>query len=252
MAKGLFNDERRGQILDLLQQEGRVQVKQLAARFQVTEDSIRKDLRFLETKGHLQKAHGGAVPISRVSGFVPYQQRGEPERKRPLAQAAVALIEPGDTIFIESSSYTHLMFSEIGQLPDVTVVTNSIYGLPELVHRVQLIQLGGTVHKEDEACYGPFAQQMLSQMNFDKCFLKPAGISADGKLTTGLQESMAIKQAAIRQSERVVVILDEQDWGRRDVYHVCSVEAVSTIVTNHPPSDLASKWEKKGILMIRA
>ncbi|WP_312029516.1 DeoR/GlpR family DNA-binding transcription regulator [Paenibacillus sedimenti] len=251
-SNSLFNEERRNQIVALLEKEGRVEVKRLAALFGVTEDSIRKDLRALESRGLLQKAHGGAVPVTRVSGFVPYQERGEPERKRPIARAAVALIQPGDTVFIESSSYTHLMFYELGNMPDVTVVTNSIYGLPELVRRVNLIQLGGTVHKQDEACYGPFTLYMLSQINFDKCFLKPAGITEDGKLTTGLQESLAVKQTALKQSERTIVLVDEQDWGRRDVYNVCAIDAIHTIVTNGLPEALAKKWEKKGIAMVKA
>jgi DeoR/GlpR family transcriptional regulator of sugar metabolism len=100
-SNSLFNEERRNQILALLENEGRVEVKRLATHFEVTEDSIRKDLRALESRGLLQKAHGGAVPVPRVSGFVPYQERGEPERKRPIARAAVALIQPGETVLIE-------------------------------------------------------------------------------------------------------------------------------------------------------
>jgi DeoR/GlpR family transcriptional regulator of sugar metabolism len=251
LSKGLFNDERRNQILELLKQEGRVEVKSLAARYQVTEDSIRKDLTFLEKKGLLQKAHGGAVPISRVAGFIPLKERGDSERKLPIAQSAVSLIEPGDTVFIESSSYTHLMFTQLKEIPNVTIVTNSIYGLAELVHKVNLVQLGGTVHKEDEACYGPFTLQMLNQMNFDACFLKPAGISEEGMITTGLQESLAVKQAALQQSERAIVLLEEHDWGKRDVYNVCGIDAIHTIVTNGMPRGYRSKWEKKGIRIVQ-
>ncbi|HEY1212137.1 MAG TPA: hypothetical protein VGE93_00760, partial [Bryobacteraceae bacterium] len=85
---------------------------------------------------------------------------------------------------------------------------------------------------------------------FDKCFLKPAGITEDGKLTTGLQESLAIKQTAIKQSERTIVLVDEHDWGRRDVYNVCGIEAVHTVVTNGVPEALEKKWEKKGITFV--
>jgi DeoR/GlpR family transcriptional regulator of sugar metabolism len=144
------------------------------------------------------------------------------------------------------------MFYEFGEMQDVTVVTNSIYGLPELVRRVNLIQLGGTVHKQDEACYGPFTLYMLQQMNFDKCFLKPAGITEDGKLTTGLQESLAVKQTAMKQSERTIILLDEQDWGRRDVYNVGGMELVDTVVTNGLTEKLESKWVKKGIAVVKA
>ncbi|MEW9699169.1 DeoR/GlpR family DNA-binding transcription regulator [Paenibacillus sp. SI8] len=248
----LFNEERRNLIVALLEKEGRVEVKRLALQFQVTEDSIRKDLRALESRGLLQKAHGGAVPVSRVSSFVPYQERGDSEKKRPIARAAVSLIQPGETVFIESSSYTHLMFYELGEMTDVTVVTNSIYGLPELVRRVNLIQLGGSVHRQDEACYGPFTLHMLEQMNFDKCFLKPAGITGDGKLTTGLQESLAVKQKAIKQSDRTIVLLDEQDWGRRDVYNVGGLDLIHTVVTNGLSEPLRTKLEKKGIVLVKA
>ncbi|WP_409343081.1 DeoR/GlpR family DNA-binding transcription regulator [Paenibacillus sp. MBLB4367] len=227
-----YGDERRELIMAQLHEQGRVQVKALAERFKVTEDAIRKDLRALESAGMLSKTYGGAVLSDKVSAFVPYRDRGEPERKRPLARAAAALIEEGDTVFVESSSYTNLLLQEIKPQLNVTVVTNSIYGLADLVRKVNLVHVGGAVHPEDEACYGPFALQTLAQMNFDKCFLKPAAISAEGQVTTGLQESLAIKQAAMRQSNHTVILLDAADWSRRDRYNVCTLGDIGTVVSN--------------------
>lgn len=250
MSEPLFIEERRQQIIEQLKRDGRVQVKELAEQFRVTEDSIRKDLRFLEKQGLVNKTYGGAVLPAKVTGFVPYRERGMTERKKPIARAAVALIKPGDTIFIESSSYTNLMFDEMAELPGVTVVTNSIYGLPELVRKVNVIHLGGTIHREDESSGGPFALQLLQQMNFDKAFLKPAGITADWKVTTGFQESLAIKKTAVAQAQQVVLLVEEQDWGRPGIYNVCGMDEIDVVVTNGADMQTIGHLSKKNIHVI--
>lgn len=245
----MFAEERRKQIVELIRREGRVQVKELAAGFKVTEDAIRKDLRFLDKEGLVHKTYGGAVLPSQFPEFIAYKDRGE-EGKQPFAKAATALIRPGDTVFIESSSFTNLMFYELPRMEQVTVVTNSIHGLPELSSKVKLIHVGGIVHEGDEAAYGLLTQQAVSQINFDKCFLRTVGISPEWQVTASLQESLALKQAVMRQSDQSIMLIEDKNWNRRGRYNVCDLRELDTVITNTKEPAIVSKLADHGITVI--
>ncbi|WP_248926821.1 DeoR/GlpR family DNA-binding transcription regulator [Paenibacillus hamazuiensis] len=247
MTKGLFIEERRKRIIELLQQEGRVQVKELAELFSVTEDAIRKDLRFLEGRQQLKKTYGGAVLPSKLAGFVPYKERGEPEKKLPLARIAATLIEPGETVFIESSSYTNLMFRELAPIPGVTVVTNSIHGLAELAGKVRVVQTGGDVHAQDESSYGFFTLSLIRTFNFDKIFLRTSGISSEWQVTTSLRESMELKKTAIAQAKTSVLLVEEEGWHRKDAFNVCDLEDIDIVVTDMQDAAIHKKLRQKGV-----
>ncbi|WP_010272702.1 DeoR/GlpR family DNA-binding transcription regulator [Paenibacillus senegalensis] len=242
----MFIEERRKRIVDIIRRDGRVQVKQLAAQFSVTEDAIRKDLRFLDKKGLVHKTYGGAVLPAQLPEFIAYKDRGL-EGKHPFAKAAVGLIRPGDTVFIESSSFTNLMFSAMPALKDVTVVTNSIHALPELLTRVSLIHIGGKVHEGDEAAYGCFAMQAIEQMNFDKCFLRTAGISSDWQVTASLEESLELKRAVLKQSDMAIMLIDQKNWNRRGRYNVCDLREMDAVITDTEDPEIIRLLEENEI-----
>ncbi|SHE15171.1 HTH-type transcriptional repressor glcR [Chlamydia abortus] len=250
MNKPLFTEERRKRILEQIQREGRVQVKELAVLFSVTEDAIRKDLRFLDQQGLVQKTYGGALLPSKASSFIAYKDRGGTESKKPFAKAAAALIKPGDTVFIESSSYTNLMFYEMEPMPGVTVVTNSIHGLSELASKVKLIHVGGTIHPEDESGYGFFALQTIQQINFDKCFLRTSGISPDWKVSAALQDSLELKQTVIRHSKQKILLIGRNHWNRVHRYNVCELGEMDVVLTDTDDEKILSKLARQGIDVI--
>ncbi|MVO98083.1 DeoR/GlpR family DNA-binding transcription regulator [Paenibacillus lutrae] len=243
----MFTEERRNKILELLKREGRVQVNQLAGMLAVTEDAIRKDLRFLESNDLLKRTYGGAVLPSKHSSFVPYQERGEPARKLPFAKAAASLIQPGETVFLEASSYTNLIFNEIGPIPDVTFVTNGIYGLPDLIQKVRVIHLGGEIHPKDESCYGSITLDSMASINFTKCFLRTSGITPDWMVTTSLRESLDLKKLAMKNSEQIILLVEESNWNQRDMYNVCSLHEVDLVVTNTADTSIINHMEKDEI-----
>lgn len=242
----MFAEERRKRIVDLIRDEGRVEVKDLAARFEVTEDAIRKDLRLLDKEGLVRKIYGGAVLPTKLPEFVAYKDRGV-VGKLPFAKAAVSLIKPGDTVFIESSTFTNLMFSEMPKMDRVTVVTNSIHGLSELAAKANVIHVGGMVHEGDESSYGLFALQVIGQINFDKCFLRTSGISPEWQVTASLQESLALKQAVIKQSSQSVMLIVHSNWNMRGRYNVCDMREIDTVITNTKEASVLDKLNDNGI-----
>ncbi|GIP41096.1 DeoR family transcriptional regulator [Paenibacillus sp. J31TS4] len=244
MTEALFGEERRRQIVELLNRNGRVEVRQLAEQFKVTPDAIRKDLRWLESRALAQRTYGGAVPPTSVSGFVAYRNRGEPDRKMPLVKAALSLIQPGETVFLESSSYTDLMMNEMDAVPGVTVITNSLHGLAGIAGKVKLLHTGGSFHEEDEAFYGPMAIQTIRQLNVDKCFLRTSGIGTDGRVTTSLSETMELKKAVMAQARQTVLMVDESNWNHWDRFNVCELREMHVVVTNGLPDEMRAKLNR--------
>ncbi|MEK8133153.1 DeoR/GlpR family DNA-binding transcription regulator [Paenibacillus filicis] len=247
MTATYFIEERRQRILELLQAQERVTVKQLSTLFTVTEDAIRKDLRYLESLKQLKRTYGGAVLPSALSAFVPYADRGGAERKLPLARLAVQLIEPGDLVFAESSSYTALLLQEMPLLPDVTVVTNSVHGLAELSRKVKVIHLGGTVHAQDEGCYGFHTLAALSHYNFDKCFMRTSGVSADGMVTTSLPETLELKRAVLPLAKQAILLVAEEQWNCKDRYNVGDLDEWNTVITDTKDPQVWTRLRQQGI-----
>ncbi|GIP34689.1 DeoR family transcriptional regulator [Paenibacillus sp. J2TS4] len=204
----------------------------------------------LDEQGLVQKTYGGALLPSKASAFIAYKDRGGAEAKKPFAKAATALIEPGDTIFIESSSYTNLMFYEMEPMPGVTVVTNSIHGLSELAAKVKLIHVGGTIHPEDESGYGFFALQTIQQMNFDKCFLRTSGISPDWKVSAALQDSLELKQTVLRHSKQKILLIGKNHWNRVHRYNVCELGEIDVVLTDTDDQMVLSKLDGQGIEVV--
>ncbi|WP_159885510.1 DeoR/GlpR family DNA-binding transcription regulator [Paenibacillus puerhi] len=232
MTGAYFIDERRQRIVELLQAQERVTVKQLSALFTVTEDAIRKDLRYLESLKQLKRTYGGAVLPSALSAAGPCAGQEDSERRQSIARLAARLIEPGDTIFAESSGYTTMLLQEMPSLPNVTVVTNGIHGLAELSRKAKVIHIGGTVLERDEACYGFHALAALQHYHFDKCFMRTSGVGTDGMVTTSLPETQELKRALLPLAKHSILLVAGEQWDRQDRYPVGHLEEWSTVVTD--------------------
>lgn len=233
MVKSYFVEERRKAIIELLQKEKRVKVKDLATLFSVTEDLIRKDFAILEKKGLLQRTYGGAILKAKMAELLPYKERQKKlAGNKGLAECAVELIENGDTLFIEASMSTYPIFSLLKEKRDLTIVTNAIHHITEMLPDATLIQTGGFIHKEDEATYGKFAIDCVRSMSFDKCFLSTSGVTKDLMLTCPIEESLMLKQNVMKQSKEINVMVAWEKWERQSIYHFSSLKTINTVITD--------------------
>ena len=148
----MFMEERQAKILEMLEQNGKVLVKELAEIFGVTEDSIRKDLGALEMEGQLKRTYGGAVAIQEKLHVAESNRRRirEVEAKRKIAAAAVKLINPSDLIFLDTSTIS-IAIAEILEKSETPykVLTNMIDVLVMLARnpKINLIFAGGQINK---------------------------------------------------------------------------------------------------------
>ncbi|MCL6443503.1 MAG: DeoR/GlpR family DNA-binding transcription regulator, partial [Alicyclobacillus sp.] len=171
--------DRHRKIVELVRQEGSIRVAELSRLFQVTEETIRRDLDRLESEGKVIRTHGGAVATEERPLEVPIEQReiSRIEQKRAIAAKAVQFVEEGDTISLDASTTAWQMARVLPDIP-LTVVTNSVKVAMELANKryVQVISVGGVLVARSLSFVGPLAERSLDGYHVRKAFFSCSGV----------------------------------------------------------------------------
>ncbi len=171
----MLNLERHTKILELIGERGKVEVGELSRLFQISEVTIRTDLKNLHKRGLVRRAHGGAVRVETVSVDASLQVKAalHADEKQRIGAAAAALIKDGDSVILDSGTTTQHIAKQIKDRKDLTVITNGINVAMELLGAkdVRLVLLGGMVRQNSYSAVGHFAEDMLRQLSADKLFL---------------------------------------------------------------------------------
>lgn len=232
----MFASERQEAILEFVQSRERAGVRELAERFEVTPETIRRDLSALEKRKLIQRAHGGAVRVERLSFVSPVTDRGDLYGKEKLAIAAEALrrIPDNSSIAIDAGTSTVKLAELISPERHLTVVTYSLIVASLLSNHphVRVHMLGGEIHANSQAAVGPWAQQEIDSITLDTVFLSVDGISADRGITTHNSAEATIKAALVRSSRERVVLADHSKLGREEFSRICPLSDIDTIITS--------------------
>ncbi|MDQ0062144.1 DeoR/GlpR family DNA-binding transcription regulator [Paenibacillus harenae] len=236
----LFEEERKRKIVDYIQSHGRALVPELANRFQVSESTVRRDLRELEEAKQLRRTHGGAVLLQQDSvepSFVEKEDRYRRQKER-IAQEALSFIDEEDTIFLDSGTTTYFMAKHLRNFQKLTVVTNSNMVAQELnqMKHLDLLLTGGTLRYETQAMVGPIADRAIGSIRVDKLFLAINGLDPDGGLTTPNLTEAETKRRMIQSAKQVILVMDHSKFGKvsfakvaelTDIHHCIVDDAIS-------------------------
>lgn len=232
----MYAPERQQEILALARAEGRVDVRALADRFEVTPETIRRDLTSMERRGLLRRAHGGAIPIERLGVEPALQERDVvfTAEKERIALAAVAELPDGGSIAIDAGTTTARLAALLPDALELTVVTHSlpIAAVVATKPNIELHLLGGHVRPRTLATVGSWAQDALRSVAVDVAFMGINGISAERGLTTPDLEEARVKSALIGAARRVVVLADSSKIGREDFAQVAPLSRVDALITD--------------------
>ncbi len=232
----MYAPERHQAILEKARNKGRVEVRSLAEELDVTPETIRRDLSVLERRGLLHRAHGGAIPIDRLSvePDVAYRESMLSAEKERIAQMALSEIPQGGSIILDAGTTTARLAALLPQDIDLTVVTNSIPIAATLATRsnIQLHLLGGHVRPITLAMVGAWPQDALKSLSVDVAFLGINGLTPERGLTTPDLEEARIKGAFVDAARRTVVLADHTKFGREDFGHVASLSDVDVVITD--------------------
>ena len=201
-------DERQSVIRQRLDRSGRVLAADLAREFQMSEDTIRRDLRELAAAGLCRRVYGGALSTSPAPARLEERNVQNQARKRALGRTAAALARPGNIILIDVGSTNRHIAAELPEGMDLTVVTNAPSVADALGGRdIDLILIGGRVDPRVGGCIGASALAELKRVRADLCFLGACAASPATGITTVDAEEAVFKRALVTQSERTIVAL---------------------------------------------
>lgn len=235
----MFAEERQNRILAELKSTGRVEVQALAGRYGVSEHTIRRDLNALESRGHLQKTHGGAVALD--TAHLDWQGRATslPEAKDRIGRRAAALIGPGETVILDASSTTLALARHLTVRP-LTVITNSLDIAAVFEHEagVELIVAGGVWEPSARALRGRATRAVIGQYRAEWTVLGTCALHPKAGVTVTDAEDAEVKRAMVAAGLRTVVLADHSKQDQVVAHLVLPPEALTTVVTDEPWPEL--------------
>lgn len=248
--------QRHRKILNRVIEEGSVRVSVLARELDVTEETIRRDLRALSEQGMLARTHGGAVALERddVHIDLPYDQRHatNPFQKDAIARAALDLIKPGQVIALDPSSTACQLARLIPDIP-LTVVTNSMVVCTTLAARpqIEVICTGGTLDTEAMAFFGLHTQRALERLNVERLFFSCRGLEIERGLSEANDRHAAVKLSMISSAHRCTLLTDTSKLGLSSTIFYAPVDVAEHIIVNRPDDkpgqDAIDRLRKQGI-----
>ena len=235
----LMTEERRREIVSLLQQQGRVTVEDLTKRFGVSAVTARGDLDALSASGALVRSHGGAVPPLNPAEEYPLaiKESLHQDEKTRIARAAVQLIRPGQTVILDAGTTSAQVALQIkktkpGSLTVITHALNIALRLAD-VPDVSLIFVGGIMRPVSTSCVGPQAENMIRDLHADHFFLSVDGLDPETGLSTPDILEARLNALMIKAARETSVISDASKLGRRSLSMIASLSSVRRVITDN-------------------
>lgn len=253
----MYAPERQQEILRLARDGGRVDVVSLAEEFQVTAETIRRDLKALDRAGLLRRVHGGAIPAGRLD-FEPDLTEREStaaDEKDRIAKAALAELPIQGTVILDAGTTVARLAGIVPLEAELTVVTHSLPIAARLADHpgMQLHLVGGRVRHRTRAAVDAWALRAYGEIRADVVFVAANGFSAEHGLTTPDLAEAAVKRAAMAAARRVVLLADSAKHGQEHFARFGALSDVDLLITDSglSPED-ATAMERGGMEVVRA
>ena len=234
--------ERRNTILKRLSVEGKVLVADLAKEFNVTEETIRRDLEKLDNDGLAKKTYGGAVKLDNFNIDLPFHVRKQAnvESKEYIASLIANMINDGDYIMLDASTTALYVIKKILNKKNITLITNSIEILLELCnkHEWNILSTGGALKEGGLSLVGYQAEKMISGFHVDLAICSCKGIDDKNGITDSNERDTEIKKAFFKSANKKILAVDSSKFDKASFVKVCSLADVDAIVTDTKPSEI--------------
>ena len=235
--------ERRNQIMEILRREERVLVGPLAEQFNVSEETIRRDLANLEQLGLAEKCYGGAtLTESRIAPPFKVRKKLNVEEKKAVAQLVAELVDDGDFLMLDDSSTSYFVLRALHGKKGLTIVTNSIETILELSGQHEnwkVISTGGNLDQDVFAFFGRHAEETIRSFHVDKAIISCTGLDRNGQYTEAGIENANIKQSMMAAAKETILAMDSHKFGRTAFLSVGELRQISAVVTDADPG---SEW----------
>jgi DeoR family transcriptional regulator, glycerol-3-phosphate regulon repressor len=248
--------QRQSEILNLARMLGRVTVDDLSRRFEVSAQTIRKDLNELCERRSLTRVHGGAIIASGIENLA-YEARRfvAAEEKRAIGVAAAELIPNGSSLFINIGTTTEEVANALRSHEDLLVITNNLNVAMALYRhpRIEVVVAGGTVRRTDGAVIGSSANSLIQQFKVDYAIIGASAIDAEGALLDFDYREVQAAQAIIANARNVILVADSTKFRRTAPVRIGHMSQIQTFVTDGAlPPGLQQICHSRGISVIEA
>lgn len=251
----MLTTHRKKAILDLLKRDGQVVATDLSVAFEVSEDTIRRDLRELAAEGLLQRVHGGALPASPATAPFATRLGVEAESKLRIARKAASLISPGQVVIIDGGTTSDLLVKQLPAELAATVVTHSpsvavaLAGHPS----VEVILLGGRLFKHSIVTVGAAAIEAALHVNADLYFMGVTGVHPTAGFSTGDFEEAHVKRALAARAAETIVLASASKLNAASPYRIGDIGISQGIIVERGiDKRVGLSLEKAGATLIHA
>lgn len=231
-------DERHSEILNLLREAERVSVEDLSARFGVSNQTIRSDLRELSNRGLVMRTHGGAVRVDQASSHEYAERRKlKGQEKEAMGVLCASLIPDSCSVSLNIGTSTEQVAKALSQHRDLTVLSNNINIINILIDTPskELILVGGAVRQSDGAIVGEDAVEFIERYKVDYAVIGASALDADGSILDFDAREVSVARAILRNSRVKILVCDASKFERSAPIRICAVADLDYIVTDTLP-----------------
>ncbi len=249
-------EQRRNAIVKLIDSQGSITFSHLRSAFpQVSEMTLRTDLKALDQANRIVRTYGGAKSVEQVIGtddLLGRRMARNATAKEIIARKALALLRPNMTFYLDSGSTTTALARIIPDEPFL-IYTNGLSCATELAHlsapRVAIP--GGDLNRYSMSVCGLQSYLDLSRVNFDLMFLGVTCFTPEAGFTCGVDMESRLKQAVLRQSEQVVVLMDSTKIGQKSTFTICGLSDVDVLISDGDlPEDFLDQCAKHNVTVL--
>lgn len=226
----MFANERRNQIIELLNQRSSLTVAELTALFQVSLETVRRDLEYLESQGMLKRVHGGAMSLKKMQNYIGLSSRMQEHlnEKQKIARACLSYIHEGDRIALDpGSTPTQLAALLCDCFRELTVLTNSleVFEILSKKNGFQVILTGGFFLPGEKAFHGHLALDMIRQLHVSSYFLSPSALSLRFGISEHIPELVEVQRALVQIADQVIVTADSTKFETCAAIKTCDLSS---------------------------
>ncbi len=233
--------ERRNAILAKLQDERKVVVSDLSALYNVTEETIRRDLEKLESEGLAKKTYGGAVLNESLNTDLPYtvRKKANVSGKQIIGEILGGMISDGDHIILDASTTALFVAKSIKSKKGLTVITNSLEIMIELADRKgwKILSTGGSMKDGSLSLVGYQAMRMISTFNVDMAIFSVKGIDLSHGMTDSNESDAQVKMAILEAGKKKILAVDSSKFDKISFTKVGDFKEIDMVVTDVKPSE---------------
>lgn len=235
--------------MNLLREQPGIHVPDLASFLQVSEGTIRNDLKALANSGQLTRVWGGGIPVEEERSMSPaYSARARMNQsaKQWIARMASRLVSDGDSLLLDASTTVFHMASFLQEFHNLTVITNGIEVARELARNPTntVMLIGGILRSDGSAITRPSDGRLFMDLHIKTAFMSASGFSLEAGLTEIDLNEAQVKRSMIASTSRLIALIDSSKFGKVDLTSFAQIDQVSQLFTD---CNLSPEWKEKFI-----